>query len=73
MIPPNSSSEPAPDDAGAEPGVALGALVTRLAEEFGASPDTLARVATVFREVREQAPDLFVPAPGTLAPAFTST
>ena len=73
MIPPNSSSDPVPDNDGAEPGVALGALVTRLAEEFSAGPDTLARVATVFREVREQAPDLFVPAPGTLAPAFTST
>ncbi len=73
MIPPNSSSDPVPGNDGAESGVALGALVTRLAEEFSAGPDTLARVATVFREVREQAPDLFVPAPGTLAPAFTST
>lgn len=73
MIPPNSSSDSVPGDDDAEPGVALGALVTRLAEEFGAGPDTLMRVAVVFREVREQAPDLFVPAPGTLAPAFTST
>ncbi len=64
MIPPNSSSEPVADDA-------LGALVTRLAEEFGAGPDTLLRVAMVLREVREQAPDLFVPAPGALARAFT--
>lgn len=72
MIPPNSSSDPAPGDDGAEPGLALGALVSQLAEEFGANSSTLVRVATVFREVREQAPDLFVPASGALAPAFAS-
>lgn len=75
---PNSSSESgagAPDaaaDAGPEQGTGVGleALVARLAQEFGAGPDTLARVASVFEEVRERAPDLFVPAPGALAPAF---
>lgn len=52
--------------------MSLSALVTRLAEEFGAGPDTLVRVATVFRDVSERAPDLFVPAAGTLATAFTA-
>src|SRR5690606_17566031 len=42
----------------------------RLAEEFNAGPDTLARVAAAFRDVRERAPDLFVPVAGTLAAAF---
>lgn len=67
--PPNSSSDPG---AAAEPAVSLGALVTRLAEEFGAGPDTMLRVATVFRDVSERASDLFVPAAGTLAAAFTA-
>ena len=61
--PPNSSSEggaDAPDSAGAaapdaEAGVGLKALVARLAEEFSADPQTLARVAALFREVRERA------------------
>ncbi|MCW5576603.1 MAG: EAL domain-containing protein [Burkholderiales bacterium] len=68
-IPPNSSSEPAADGA---PGaaVSLGALTARLAEEFNAGPDVLGRVAAAFREVRERAPDLFVPVAGTLAAAF---
>jgi diguanylate cyclase (GGDEF)-like protein len=76
-IPPNSSSEgaagvrdPALDAAPEQAGGALGALIARLAEEFGADAGTLARVATVFEEVRERAPDLFVPAAGALAPAF---
>ena len=58
--------------AGAAPegGIGLGALVARLAEDFGADRQTLARVASVFGEVRERAPDLFVPAAGTLASAF---
>ena len=57
----------------AEPSaVSLGALIARLAEEFGAGPDTMVRVATVFRDVSERAPDLFVPAAGTLATAFTA-
>ena len=65
----------APDTAAAagaeaEAGVGLGALVARLAEDFGADGRTLARVAAVFGEVRERAPDLFVPAAGTLASAF---
>ena len=53
-----------------ESGVGLRALVGRLAEEFSADQQTLARVASVFAEVRERAPDLFVPATGALAPAF---
>jgi diguanylate cyclase (GGDEF)-like protein len=50
------------------PGV--GALTARLAEEFSAGPDTLSTVATIFREVRERAPDLFVAAAGGLDAAF---
>jgi len=50
--------------------VDLGALVARLAEEFSVDARTLARVASVFLEVRERAPDLFVPAAGALAGAF---
>jgi diguanylate cyclase (GGDEF)-like protein len=69
-IPPNSSSEAA-DDA-ANPGIGLAALTARLAEEFGAGPDTLIRVAAAFREVRDRAPDLFVPVAGTLASAFAA-
>ena len=78
--PPNSSSEggaDAPDSAGAaapdaEAGVGLKALVARLAEEFSADPQTLARVAALFREVRERAADLVVPAAGALTPALTN-
>lgn len=64
-IPPNSSSE-TPDAA-----PSLGALTARLAEEFGAGPDALALVAAVFCDVRERAPDLFVPAAGALDAALT--
>ena len=70
---PNFSSDDgagAPDPAGAEPGVGVGALVSRLAEEFSADAKTIARVLKVFSEVRDRAPDLFVPAAGALAPAF---
>jgi len=45
-------------------------LTARLAEEFGAGPDTLSTVATIFCEVRERAPDLFVAAAGGLDAAF---
>jgi diguanylate cyclase (GGDEF)-like protein len=77
-IPPNSSSDagvdpPEPASAGGpdqEPGVGLRALVGRLAEEFSADRETLARVASVFRDVCARAPDLFVPAAGALASAF---
>lgn len=73
-IPPNSSSDGSTDaqDAGGadDAGVGLKALVGRLAEEFGVDAPTLARVAAVFGEVRERAPDLFVPAAGALAAAF---
>lgn len=65
-IPPNSSSDPSGDEAAPR----LDALTARLAEEFGAGPDTLATVAGVFAEVRERAPDLYVPAPGALDAAF---
>ena len=66
LIPPNSSSETT--DAEAAP--SLDALTARLAEEFGAGPDTLSTVAAVFADVRELAPDLFVPAAGALDAAF---
>ncbi|HET9405437.1 MAG TPA: GGDEF domain-containing phosphodiesterase [Burkholderiales bacterium] len=55
-----------------ETGVDLRALVGRLAEEFSADPKTLSRVASVFTEVRDRAPDLFVPAAAALAPALES-
>ncbi|MDP1536313.1 MAG: phosphodiesterase [Burkholderiales bacterium] len=75
-IPPNSSSESAagsPDTA-AEQAAADGlrALILRLAEEFGAGPDTLVRVATVFQDVQQRAADLYVPGAGVLAAAFTT-
>jgi diguanylate cyclase (GGDEF)-like protein len=47
-------------------------MVRRLAEEFGADPATIAGVASVFMDVRDRAPDLFVPASGTLAGALAS-
>lgn len=75
-IPRNSSSDDgsaaaaATPAAGEEARVSLQALVRRLAEEFTADPRSLARVAALFVEVRERAPDLFVPAAGALAPAL---
>src|SRR5689334_6175012 len=73
-MPPNSSSDgaaDAPDSATEQQaGVGLKALVKRLAEEFSADPQTLVRVASIFRDVRERAPDLFVPGAGALATAF---
>lgn len=68
-IPLNSSSDPG---VGADSGVGLSALTARLAEEFGAGPDTLMLVSAVFRDVRERAPDLFLPAAGALDAAFTA-
>jgi len=68
MDAPDSAPAPEPEK---EPGVGLRALVGRLAEEFSADQQTLARVASVFVEVRDQAPDLFVPAAAALVPAFT--
>ena len=71
--PPSSSSEAgaaaesAPEG---HSGAGVRALVGRLAEEFSADAQTVARVAAVFRDVRERAPDLFVPAPIALAPAL---
>jgi diguanylate cyclase (GGDEF)-like protein len=80
-MPPNSSSDGgghAPDPAASagleqEPRVGLRALIGRLAEEFGVDAKVLARFALVYREVGERAPDLFVPAVGALAPAFSNT
>ena len=78
-MPPSSSSdggagapEPAPA-AGSEPasGSDVRALVGRLAEEFSVDSKTLARVAAVFGEVRERAPDLYAPAAGGLDAAFS--
>jgi predicted signal transduction protein with EAL and GGDEF domain len=77
-IRPNSSSDrgagaPEAEAAGGpenETGAGLMALVSRLAEEFSADGQCLARVAAVFREVRERAPDVFVPAAGALGTAF---
>ena len=69
LIPPNSSSE-TPDAVVAADAPSLGALTARLAEEFGAGPDTFSVVATIFCEVRERAPDLFVAAAGGLDAAF---
>ncbi len=68
-IPQNSSSD---DGADAAPGIGLGALTARLAEEFGADSHALALVAAVFRDVRERAPDLFLPLAGALDAAFTA-
>jgi diguanylate cyclase (GGDEF)-like protein len=47
-------------------------LCARLAEEFGADAATLAAVAAVYGEVRERAPDLFVPAAAALEAAFAA-
>ena len=66
LIPPNSSSETTDGEAAPS----LDALTARLAEEFGAGTDTLSTVAGVFADVRERAPDLFVPAAGALDAAF---
>jgi diguanylate cyclase (GGDEF)-like protein len=76
---PNSSSDGAGSAAGTAtaPGAGtpagqdLRALILRLAEEFGCDSRTLAQVAALFREVRERAPDLFVPAAGALDSALT--
>jgi diguanylate cyclase (GGDEF)-like protein len=66
LIPPNSSSETSDGEAAPS----LDALTSRLAEEFGAGADTFSTVARVFADVRERAPDLFVPAAGALDAAF---
>jgi diguanylate cyclase (GGDEF)-like protein len=68
LIPQNSSSDVPEAGADASPG--LGALTARLAEEFGVSAETFSQVAAVFADVRERAPDLFVPAAGALDTAF---
>lgn len=64
--PPNSSFD-APETL---TGPSLAALTARLAEEFDAGNDSLLRVAAVFRDVRERAPDLIVPASGVLDKAL---
>lgn len=73
MTLPNTSSEPDAGALAADTPVAaggVGALVVRLAEEFGADPAALASVAALFVAARAQAPDIFVPAAGGLAPAL---
>ena len=72
-MPPNSSSDAAgaaPAASDAEARIGLQALVRRLAEEFSVDTRTLGRVASLLVEVRDRAPDLFVPAAGTIAPAL---
>jgi diguanylate cyclase (GGDEF)-like protein len=75
-MPPNSSSDMEGGAAApatvSEAGQSLRALVLRLAEEFGSDARTLVRVASLFGEVRERAPDLFVPAAGTLDSALAA-
>jgi EAL domain-containing protein (putative c-di-GMP-specific phosphodiesterase class I)/GGDEF domain-containing protein len=65
---------PAESDIGTEqdPAAGMRALVARLAGEFGADSETLAGVAALFVELRERAPDLFIPAAGVLARALVS-
>jgi predicted signal transduction protein with EAL and GGDEF domain len=78
LTPPNISSksaagEPGQTSSATGPDSAsggLGTLVERLAETFGADTKTLSSVASTFEDVRERAPDLFVPAAATLAHAF---
>jgi diguanylate cyclase (GGDEF)-like protein len=78
LTPPNISSEsdadgrnpPAADAQEQEAAVGLRALVERLAGEFGADLQTLARVAAVYEEARARAPDIFVPTAAGLAAAF---
>lgn len=53
-----------------DPSIGLRALVARLAAEFGADGATLTSVSALFAEVRERAPDLFVPAAGAIAQAL---
>ena len=64
MIHPNYSSEGG--SGGSEAGRGLSALVARLAGEFNVDLAALAAVAAVLTDVRERAPDLFVPAAGAL-------
>lgn len=63
MTSPNTSS----DD---EQPASISPLVTRLAVEFGADASSLLSVAALFDEGRKRAPDIFLPAPGALDPAF---
>ena len=63
--------DPAPfSGSSADLGDGTDALTARLAEEFGVDRQALARVASLFVELRDRAPDLFVPAAGALAPAL---
>ncbi|MCC7485067.1 MAG: phosphodiesterase [Burkholderiales bacterium] len=79
MTPPSSSSEGGPGradaavpdgGAGEAPGEDLQALTARIAVDFGADAATLAAVAAMFAEVRDRAPDLFVPVAGVLGTAL---
>lgn len=69
-IPPNSSSDSGRLEGEPEAAAGLSALVVRLAEEFSAGAETVSAVASVFADVRDRAPDLFVPAAGALSGAF---
>lgn len=61
--------DPAPASRATED-IGADGLAERLAEEFGVDRQCLARVASLFVELRDRAPDLFVPAAGGLAPAL---
>ena len=66
-----NTPDPAPSSgSNADLGVGTDALTVHLAEEFGVDRQSLARVASLFVELRDRAPDLFVPAAGGLAPAL---
>jgi diguanylate cyclase len=70
LTPQNSSSDEESDPQQAEAAGSLRALIGRLAEELNTDTKTIAAVAAIFEEVKEHAPDLFVPAAGGLATAF---
>jgi predicted signal transduction protein with EAL and GGDEF domain len=78
-MPPSSSSDGgagAPEPVSStgleqEPGIGMRALIGRLAEEFSVDSKTIARLAALFREVHERAPDLFVPAAGGIDAALS--
>ena len=59
-----------PSDTAEDPGAGAHALTVRLAEEFGVDRQAIARVASLFVDLRDHAPDLFVPAPGSVASAL---
>ena len=64
------TAESAPSSGGTEAPVGTDALTAGLAQEFGVDQQAIACVASLFVEVRDRAPDLFVPAPAGLAYAL---